>query len=179
MSKRNATDPSRLSGISIYHDEKRSVYSPFFTRKAYVLNKENADQYVSYVQGYLIALLIFAVVYILYRKFFQALLMAVLFLCVNIAYFYLRFIRKAPVITDYHKKSRESFLARQARSLELRNIWTIIICCFLLSVVIIFNGYLNHFEGSSRILNGILAFISLFYGMLHIFVLIEKKKSGK
>ena len=67
-SKKKKISPSDLNGISIYHEEKRTVYSPFFSKKAYIINENNVNQYVSYIQGYLIALIIFVVSYIIYRK---------------------------------------------------------------------------------------------------------------
>ena len=59
--------PKDLNGIFVYHEEKRTVYAPPFSRRGYIISDSNIDQYVSYVQAYLIAIIIFVVAYIIYR----------------------------------------------------------------------------------------------------------------
>lgn len=170
--------PEDLSGMSIYHDDKRTVYSPFFLNKAYVLTKENCRRYYDYIKGYLMSLLIFGLAYIITKNILISLLLGLAFMAGTIYVFYAKFIKKAAVIPDYRKPAKDSFFIRQAKNLDLPRIWTIIICCFLLSIVIIFNGYLNGFTGAYRILNLILAIVPIVYAIMHIWILIYKKRNN-
>ena len=49
-----------LHGMSIYHEEKRTVYAPFYTSNGYVLTDDNCKEYRYYVTNYLFAFLIFS-----------------------------------------------------------------------------------------------------------------------
>lgn len=170
-------NPKNLKGMSIYQEEKRTVYSPFYTSKGYIISNSLCRAYDNYVQGYLIALFIFALSYIITRSFLISLGLGLAFFIGTVISFYINFIKKAAVIPDYRKPEMDNFFVRQAKSLDYRNIWTIIICCFLLSLVILLNGYANKFEGSYKILNDILAVVSLIYGLMHIYILVYKKKN--
>ena len=37
--------PFELNGISIYHEQKRTVYSPFFSSRGYIINENNIREY--------------------------------------------------------------------------------------------------------------------------------------
>ena len=169
-------DLNALYGMSIYHDSKRTVYSPFFSKKGYILTESNVEHYISYIQGYLIVMMIFLFVQILYKKIWLSISLASVFLASSIYMFYKNFISKAAIIEEYKKPERERFVARQARSLETKNIWTIILCSPLLSAMIMLNSYLNRNEDASFYLMVVISLIALFYGILHIYVLIYKKK---
>lgn len=174
--KKKDYDPKSLYGMSVYHDNKHTVYSPFFSKKGYLINENNVRDYVSYIQGYLIALLVFCIAYIIRKEFILPSILALFFLISNILTFYRGFIKKAGVIENYKKPERDSFAVRQAKSLESKNIWTIIICCPLLAAATMLYSYLNHYEGFMFYL---MLFISVFvvlYGILNIYILIYKKK---
>ena len=164
-------------GMSIYQEERRTVYSPFFSKHGYIITKNNSKSYSQYVQGYLISLFIFASIYIIFKNFWIALGLGIAFFIGTLISFYLNFIKKATLIADYKKPIRDNFFVRQAKSLPKSNIITIIIACFLLSFMIIFNGYLNNFTGSYFILNTALAIVSLIYGFINIYILIYKIKN--
>ena len=101
--KKKDYDPKQLYGMSVYHDDKHTVYSPFFSKKGYLINENNVRAYVSYIQGYLIALLVFSVSYIIRKELLLPTLLALFFLISNIATFYMSFIKKAGVIDNYKK----------------------------------------------------------------------------
>ena len=174
-SKKKKISPSDLNGISIYHEEKRTVYSPFFSKKAYIINENNAGQYVSYIQGYLIALIIFVVSYIIYRKPLIPVLLTLMFMASTIFIFYRNFLSKANTIDDYKKPKRASFAIRQASSLSQEEIWTIIIASPLLAAAIMYNAHLNHYEGVMYYFMLFISIVALAYGILHIYILIIKK----
>ena len=170
-------DPKDLNGLSIYHDEKRTVYAPFFSKKAYIITEKNIKEYISYIQGYLIALMIFAVAYIVTKNPLIGILLAVTFLISSIVVFYINFIKKASVIEDYKKEPKDSFAIRQAKSLDRKNIITIIICCPLLALAFMLNSYFNKFTGAALYLSFAAAVASLLYGALHIYILIYKDRN--
>jgi len=70
------------------------VYAPPFSRRGYIISDSNIDQYVSYVQAYLIAIIIFVVAYIIYRKLTIPILLASMFIAVNLFLFYRNFLSK-------------------------------------------------------------------------------------
>lgn len=175
--KLNTIDPRDLNGISIYHEEKRTVYSPRFSKKGYIITKDNARQYQSYIQGYLIALLVFSLAYIIYRNFWMALLLAAIFIASTIGTFYFTFIRNANFIDNYNKPQRDTFAVRQASYLSDKQLWTIIICCPLLALAIMYNAHLRGYTGSSYYLMAFISFIAILYGILHIYILYYKKKN--
>ena len=177
--KKNRIRPAELNGISIYHEEKRTVYSPFFSKRAYIISENNVSYYVSYIQGYLIAILIFLIAYMLYRKPLLPILLTLAFLASNIFMFYRSFIAKANIIENYRKPKRDSFAARQADTMSEGNILTVIICSPLLAAAIMFNSHLNHYEGGMFYLMLAISAVTLAYGLLHIYVLYLKKSSKK
>ena len=171
-------DPSELNGLSIYHDEKRTVYSPFFTKKAYIITEKNISEYISYIQGYLMALLVFAVAYIFTGNLILSVVFGLLFMISTIVVFYIRFIKKAGVIDDYTKKERDNFIVRQAKGLDRKNIITIIICSPLLAIMLMLNSYINGFTGVTLYFSGFVALVALLYGILHIYILIYKNNNN-
>ena len=181
MAKKNTKrnyDPAVLHGISIYQDEKRTVYSPFFTESGYVITPENCRNYVSYIQGYLMSLLVFSIAYLITRNMLISISLSAAFIIGNIISFYQNFIRKASVIRPYRKPARDSFSVRQARSLEVKNIITVIVCCPLLAATLLLNGYINHFEGMALYLNVFTSICALLYGFLHVYILMIKKRNN-
>ena len=175
---RRVYNPKELNGLSIYHDEKRTVYSPFFTKKAYIITEKNANDYIVYIQGYLIALLISTLAYIITKNIWLSLSLALVFIISTIVTFYLGFIKKANVIENYNKKEKDSFIIRQAKGLEKKNIITIIVACVLLAIALMFNSYINNFTGSLFYFSLFAALISLAYGALHVYALIYKNKNN-
>ena len=176
MAKNKRTDLDYLYGMSIYHEGKKALYSPFFSKKAYIINENNISHYTSYIQSYLIAMLVFLVSYILSKKLLLSIVLTILFLGVQIFLFYRNFIKKASFIDDFKKPHRESFIERQAANMDAKACWTVIICCPLLATFIMLNAYLNHYEGFNFILMVIIALIALAYGVLHLFVLRKIKE---
>ena len=174
--KKRVYNPSELNGMSIYHDEKRTVYAPFFTKKAYIITEKNVNDYIVYIQGYLLGLLVFSLSYIITKNLLLSALLGLLFIISTIVVFYLSFIRKANVIENYNKKEKDSFAIRQAKYLDKKNIITIIICAPLLAFMIMVNSYINHFEGSLFYFSLFIAIVALLYGILHIYILIYKNK---
>ena len=164
-----------LQGMSIYHEEKRTVYAPFFTRSGYVLSDDNCKEYKNYVTNYLFAFLIFSVTYIITKNIVPSLLLGVLFLIGAIIAFYLRFIKKAATIPNYKRPLKDNFFVRQAKNLDNKRIWTIIVCCVLLAFFIVLNGYINHFEGSYMTLTYFFAAVAIIYGLMHVYILMLKK----
>lgn len=165
-----------LHGMSIYHEEKRTVYAPFFTKNGYVLSDDNCKEYKNYVTNYLFAFLIFSVVYIVTKKLLPSLLLGVLFLIGAIIAFYLRFIKKTAVIPNYKRPLKDNFFVRQAKNLDNKRIWTIIICCVLLAFFIVLNGILSKFEGSYLYLTYFFAAVAIAYGLMHVYILQLKKR---
>ena len=175
--KKKYISPSQLNGISVYHEQKRTVYSPFFSSRGYVISENNIKEYISYVQSYLIAIIILLVSYIIYRKFWISALLSLAFMASTIFIFYRNFLSKANVIEEYRKPDKDSFVQRQANSMKEKDIWTIIVCSPLLSLSILIHSWLNHYEGFMFYMMVFIAAVSLMYGILHIFVLIRKKKN--
>lgn len=165
-----------LHGMSIYHEDKRSVYAPFYSKNGYVLTDENCKEYRSYVTNYLFALLIFSIVYIVTKNIVPALLLGLLFLIGAIIAFYLRFLKKAAKIPNYKRPFRDNFFYRQAKNLDNKRIWTIIICCVLLAFFIVLNGKISKFEGSYLYLNTFFAIVAIVYGIMNVYILLLKKK---
>ena len=165
-----------LHGMSIYHEEKRTVYAPFFTKNGYVLTDDNCKEYRSYVTNYLFALLIFSVVYIVTKNLLPSLLLGLAFLIGAIIAFYLRFIKKTAVIPNYKRPLKDNFFYRQAKNLDNKRIWTIIICCVLLAFFIILNGKISNFEGAYLYLNIFFAIVAIVYGIMNVYILLLKKK---
>ena len=177
MAKKNRTtiDPKELNGISIYPEEKRTVYSPFFSKKGYILTSDNVRQYQSYIQGYLGALVVFVLAYLIYKNLTVSLILALLFMISTAVTFYFNFIKKANFIDNYNKPHRDSFAVRQASYLSTKQIWTIIICCPLLALAIMLNSYLNHYTGFMFYMMVIISIVSVLYELLHIYILKLKK----
>ncbi len=169
--------PSQLNGISVYHEQKRTVYSPFFSSRGYIISETNVKEYVSYIQSYLIAIVIFLVSFIFYRNFMISFLLCFVFMISTIYIFYRNFLSKANIIEDYKKPKKDSFIQRQANSMDEKNIWTIIICSPLLALSILVHSYLNHYEGFMFYTMVFISAVSLIYGILHVAVLLYKKKN--
>ncbi|MBR4461805.1 MAG: hypothetical protein IKS51_04420 [Erysipelotrichaceae bacterium] len=169
-------DPSKINGLSIYHDSKHTIYAPFFSSKGYILTKGNIHAYITYVEGYLVAPIAFIVAYIIWRKIWVALLAALIVIQVTILNFYLNFIRKASVIDNYERPSGDNFITRQA-TLEKRRLWEIIICCPILAGLIMLYSYLSGFEGATFYIMLATAIAAILYGVLHLYILLYKSRN--
>ena len=168
-------DPRQLNGMSIYHDDKRTVYSPFFSKKGYIITENNIKGYTSYIQGYMMTILVFCISYMFTKNLLVPLLLAAIFLGSTIGTFYFSFIKKAGVLENYKKPERDSFVVRQANTLDSSNIITMIVCCPLLAGCLMFLSYLNHYEGFNFWMMTFIAVLVLLYGVLNIYILIYKK----
>ena len=177
--KKKTIKPEEIKGLSIYQEEKRTIYAPFFLKKAYLVTDKNVKQYVSYIQGYLVAIVVFIIAYVIYRKVSIPLILSLLFLISSFVMFYINFLRKASVIDNFKKQKGDSFITRQADNLEIKNLWTIIIASPLLALAIMFNSYLNHYEGFMLYIMIFLSVIAVAYGILNIYILIYKKNNLK
>ncbi len=179
MKKNKKTDPANLNGPSVYHTDRKTVYAPFFTKKAYIITPENMKQYVSYIQGYLVSIVVFVIAYLIYRKPLIPVILMVLFMVSTVAVFYFNFIRKAAVLDNFKKPEKEGFISRQAKALDYKRIWTVIIASPLLAIAIMIHSYLNKYEGAMLYIMVFMALLAAFYGILHIFVLLNKKHNEK
>lgn len=168
--------PEALHGMSIYHDEKRTVYAPFYSKNGYILTNENCKEYKNYVTNYLFAFLVFSLAYIFTTKLWFSVLLGVLFLIGAFIAFYLRFIKKATIIENYKRPYKDNFFLRQAKSLDNKRICTIIICCVLLCLMILLNGKIANYEGSYLYLNYFFAAVALIYGFMNLYIFFLKKK---
>ena len=180
MANKKTYDPSLMRGISIYQEEKRTLYAPFFSKKAYIITEKNANHYINYVVGYLAALVIFEVVLIFSRSSLLSLSAAVLALIVNYIFFYKRFLSKAAVIEDFNKtRKHESFITRQARQLDYDRIYTLIICCILLAVILYFYMLWQKLDGIYFYIVLLTIILAALYGFINVAILITKRKAEK
>ncbi len=171
-------DPKSLKGAAIYQEEKRTVYSPFYTKKGYVITESTYKAYTQYVQGYLIALLIFSVAYIITKDMWISVGLGGAFFIGTIVSFYLNFIKKAVLIENYVKSKKDNFFVRQAKSLPFTNLIVMTVCSFLLSGMIMLNGYINSFTGTYFTLNTALAIVALIYAFMNVYIIIYKKANN-
>lgn len=171
-------NPKSLKGASIYQEEKSTVYSPFFTSKGYVITESTYKAYTQYVQGYLIALLIFSGCYIITKNMLVSVMLAALFFIGTLISFYLNFIKKAVLIEHYPKSKKDNYFIRQAKTLPFKNLIVMTISSFLLSGMIMLNGYINSFTGTYYTLNTALAIVALIYAFMNVYIIIYKKKNN-
>lgn len=176
----NKYDPKLLRGISIYQDGKRTLYAPFYTKKAYILTEKNASHYINYIVGYLAALVIFEVVLIFSKNALLSLIAAIVTLIVNYLFFYFRCLSKAGQVTDFRKvKEKEPFIQRQANQLEYDRIYTLIICCILLVVILVFYMLWQDPDGIFYYITLGTIVLSALYGIINVMILITKEKADK
>ena len=175
--KKKKYTPQSIQGISIYHDDRRTIYSPSFQKKGYIVTENNVHAYITYIQGYLVAPVAFIGAYIIWRKLWVAFLAALVVILVTIINFYFNFIRKASVIDDYKRPANDSFITRQA-TLEKRRLWEIIICCPILAGLIMLYSYLSSFEGATYYIMLATAIAAILYGIMHVYILIYKNKNN-
>ena len=173
----NKQDLSELNGISIYQEGKRTVYSPFFSKKGYLITENNVKNYSSYIQGYIISILIFLIAFIIRKDILIPLSLALVFLLASILSFYQNFIKRTGVIENYKKPQRDSYIVRKAKSNTKKDLYTIIICCVVLAAATFMNLSLNQYHGILLYLMSALAIAVILYGLLHIYILFYKKKT--
>jgi hypothetical protein len=179
MENKNKYDPKTIRGISIYHDDKRTLYAPFYSKKAYIMTQGNIRHYVSYMAGYIAAMVIFEIVCILTKSIPLSLGAAVLVLIANFLFFYFNFLKKAAVIEDYTRQKKEGFIARQAKELEYDRIYTLIICCILLVVIFYFYALWQKLDGIYLYIIIFCGAASALYLVVNILILITKRKMDK
>lgn len=172
-------DPKTIRGISIYQDEKRTVYAPFYSKNGYIMTQSNTGHYINYMVGYLTSLVVFEIVLILSKSVPLSLLSAVLVLIINFLFFYFNFLKKAAVIENYSRQQKENFIIRQARQLEYDRIYTLIICCILLVVIFYFFTLWQKPEGLYLYIIIISGIASAVYGFVNLAILICKRKMDK
>ena len=171
-------DISRISGISIVRNGDRLLYSPFFSNKGYIITPSNARHYTHYITGYIAALVAITFGLIFTKNLIISLLIGLLVVIIDIAFFYVKFIKTASTVTfkDTGKQTKESVIVRQARDQSYARIKELIICSILL--VIIFVGYYFWQKPEDEyfwvvLISGITSFI---YLLFNITVWFYKKK---
>ena len=172
-------DVTKLNGISIYHDDKgKVIYSPWFSKTGYVLHDENVSEFQNYGQSYLIAIIVFLVIYYFTHILSYALLLAIAYLGVSIFMFYKRCLKKVPKIYNFPKPHRDNYIIRQAKNMETRKIIVVILASIIMAVYIILNALYQGYKGNTLLLNYAFATLATLFGILYIFILIIKKKNN-
>ena len=180
MENKNKYDPKTIRGISIYHEDKRTLYAPFYSKKAYILTQGNVRHYVSYMVGYIAAMVAFEVVCIFSKSIPLSIGAAILVLIANFLFFYFNFLKKAAVIENYDKvKKEESFIVRQAKELDYDHIYTLIICCILLVVIFYFYALWQKLDGIYLYVILTCGIASAIYLVINIMILFTKRKMDK
>ena len=176
MAQKKKYDPSSIRGISIFKDDKRTIYAPFYSRKGYILTENNTGHYVNYVVGYIAAMVAFEFAAIFFKDTLIACLVGLAVLILNFVFFYFNFLRKAAVIEDFGRKPKENFILRQAKTLEYDRIYTLIICCILLVVIFVFYALWQDLEGIYLYIVLLSIAASAIYGFVNLAILIYKRK---
>ena len=179
MAKKNKYDPSTIRGISIYHDDKRTLYAPFYSKKAYIMTPANTRHYVNYIVGYITSMVAFEFALILSKNTVISLIAAAAVLVVNFLFFYFNFLKKAAVIDDYTRQKKEGFIIRQAKELEYDRIYTLIVCCILLVVIFAFYAKWQDLEGIYLYIVILSIIISALYGFVNLAILRCKRNMDK
>ena len=179
MAKNNKYDPSTIRGISIYHEDKRTLYAPFYTSKAYIMNGNNTRYYVNYVLGYVTSMVAFEAVYIFSKNLTISLLIAAAVLISNFVFFYFNFLKKAAVIENFSKEKKDSFVLCQAKQLEYDRIYTLIVCCILLVVIFVFYAKWQDLEGIYLYIVILSIIVSAIYGIVNLAILRCKRNLDK
>lgn len=167
-----------ITGISIIRKDGKIIYSPFFSNKGYILTPQNGRKYTNYVTGYIACLVLFFIAYVATDRFIPALIIGLLAAGVNIAYFYVGFIKTASTVTfkDTVKTKKEPLVVRQARDLSFPRIKELIICCILLVVIFIFYYFWQKPEGIYFWVIAVAGVLSFIYLCVNIAIWFYKKK---
>ena len=176
MAQNNKYDPRLIRGISIYQEEKRTLYAPFYSKNAYIMTPNNSRHYINYIVGYIAAMVFFEIVYILSKNLLLSLCVAFGVIIINFLFFYFNFLKKAAVIENYAKKQKDSFILRQARQLEYDRIYTLIVCCILLVVIFVFYAMWQKLDGIYLVIIVLSIIMSAVYGFINLAILICKRK---
>ena len=176
MEKSKKYDPSNIRGLSIYHDDKRTVYAPFYSKKGYIMTEANTRHYVTYMAGYIAAVVALEVAVIFSKNTALSIGICLLVLIINFVSFYFNFLRKAAVIEDYPKQKKDNFITRQAKELEYDRIYTLIICCILLVVILYFYALWQKLDGIYLYIVVFMIAASAIYLFINIAILIHKRK---
>lgn len=179
MAKKSTYDPSGIRGISIYHDDKRTIYSPFYSKKGYIMNENNTRHYVNYILGYVTSMVAFEIALILSKSTPLSLLAAFVVLIINFIFFNRNFLQKAAVIENYSKEKKDGFITRQAKELEYDRIYTLIVCCILLVVIFAFYAKWQYLEGIYLYIVILSIIMSALYGFINLAILINKRKMDR
>ena len=175
MEKNKKYDPSEIRGISIYHDGKRTVYAPFYSKKGYIMTESNTKHYINYMIGYIAAVVALEFAVIFTKNTPLSIGIALLVLIINFVSFYFNFLRKAAVIENYPRNKKDNFIIRQAKELEYDRIYTLIVCCILLIVIFYFYALWQKLEGIYLYIVVFIAVASVIYLIINIAILICKR----
>ncbi len=176
MATKKKYDPSLIRGISIYQDNGRTLYAPFYSKKAYIMTQNNAAHYINYIVGYIAAMVFFEIAYIFSKDLLISILIAIAVLIANFLFFYFNFIKKAGVLDGYKKEEKDGFILRQAKQLEYDRIYTLIICCILLVVIFYFYALWQDLEGIYLYIIVLSIIASAVYGLVNLAILLRKRK---
>ena len=176
--KKKNTGADFVNGLSVFHDEKRTVYCPFFSKTGYIMTDENCGEYARFSGSFVISLLIFTILYLFTKNFLPSLIVAILYVVVASLVFYFRFIKKAPTIENYKKPVSDNYFVRQAKQLTYKRLWTIILGCIALFICLYIYGLWQGLEDASYIANLLCASCALIYSGINVYILILKKKNN-
>ena len=177
--KVNKFNPENIRGISICKENNKTIYAPFYSQKAYILNENNARHYVNYIVGYIAAMVVFEMVYIFSKNLLLSLLIGLLVLVINFVYFYFNFLKKASIQSDFKKQSKDSLILRQAKMLEYDRIYTLIVCSILLVVIFYFYMLWQKLDGIYLYIVIASIVMSALYGIFNFLILLKKRQLDK
>jgi branched-subunit amino acid transport protein AzlD len=168
----------KVLGFNLYKDENdRTIYYDNISKKAYLLTSKEEKKFFLFSSRPIIGFIVAYIIYYLIKEYIIAIFAGVMVYLVLLFFFRKMFLADLSVINGFVPNKCDSLVKRLGESFSKGRIISIIVVSFVLAILSIYNANYSNYEGLVKYLNYVLSLGSTIFGILYIFVLINKDKN--
>lgn len=172
---------NRIAGMNVYKDKhNRDVYYDRLTKKAYIINPSDVNQYNFYSRRFFIPIIAFVLLFSLKignieLGYAGAAGIALIIGIITEAFFRFRFLKSLSAVPNFQPKEKPDYFDQLANAGNKQDLMIRSLLYFALGIVLIVFGYLSEFEIFEWIICIAFSLGAIIMGIINLIAVLRKK----
>ena len=172
---------NRIAGMNVYKDKhNRDVYYDRLTKKAYIINPSDVNQYNFYSRRFFIPIIAFVLLFSLKignieLGYAGAAGIALIIGIIKEAFFRFRFLKSLSAVPNFQPKEKPDYFDQLANAGNKQDLMIRSLLYFALGIVLIVFGYLSEFEIFEWIICIAFSLGAIIMGIINLIAVLRKK----
>lgn len=172
---------NRIAGLNVYKDKhNRDVYYDRLTKKAYIINPSDVNQYNFYSRRFFIPIIAFVLLFSLKignieLGYAGAAGIALIIGIITEAFFRFRFLKSLSAVPNFQPKEKPDYFDQLANAGNKQDLMIRSLLYFALGIVLIVFGYLSEFEIFEWIICIAFSLGAIIMGIINLIAVLRKK----